>query len=123
MMVAEVTMRIIWCALCVLAIAGHAVAQPGQTSPQGAPPPAPAPPPYPAPQPYPPPGSVPPPYGYAPTTLSSEERSLLEHGVIPDEQIIGGGLLAMFVGCGTGQAVQGRFTDTGYIFLLGEGLS
>ena len=44
-------------------------------------------------------------------------------GEITDGQQLGGGILALFVGFGSGQAVQGRFADTGWIFLLGEGLA
>jgi hypothetical protein len=88
-------------------LAGVAAAQPGQTQPQQLPPPQP---------------QVPPPYMYqpAPPPLTLEERQLLEDGEISDGQYIGGGLLSIFPGFGIGQAVQGRWSDRGYIFTLGE---
>jgi len=55
--------------------------------------------------------------------LTAEEQELLARGEISDGQHLGGGLAAMFVGFGVGQAVQGRWSDTGWIFTLGEGLS
>src|SRR5260221_3716305 len=90
-----------------------AAAQPGQ-----APPPAQQPPP----QGYPPPaqGYPPPPYAYQPVALTEEDRDLLESGEISDGQHMGGGLCALFVGLGVGQAVEGRWHETGWIFTLGE---
>jgi hypothetical protein len=55
--------------------------------------------------------------------LSPEDQDLLSRGEISDGQIVGGGLIAVFFGFGLGQAVEGRFGDTGWIFLLGEGAS
>lgn len=113
----------------VLASAVHA--QPGQTQPGPYPPPPPAQP-YPPPaqqppppmQPYqqPPPG-VPPPYGYAPVQLTPEEHELLLEGEISEGAHIGGAIANFFIGFGIGQAIQGRFGDTGWIFALGTAAS
>jgi hypothetical protein len=73
--------------------------------------------------PPPPPGAVPMPYAYQPAPPTAEERALLERGEISSGARSGGGLLALFLGFGSGQAVQGRFAETGWIFLVGEGLS
>lgn len=89
----------------VLAVAGVAQAQPGA----GAPPP---PPPTPAHQ-------YQPGYGY-PVGLTPEEHELLLDGEISQGAHIGGGLAALFIGFGSGQAIQGRWSDTGWIFTLGE---
>lgn len=112
--------------MLVVALSSSTVlAQPGQTQP--APPqpyPAPAQPqPYP-PQPYPPPQQpyVPPPQQYQPQPIqiTAEEHDLLLQGEITDGQIVGGGVLSLLVGFGVGQGVQGRWSDTGWIFTLGE---
>lgn len=75
--------------------------------------------------PPPPPAYPPPPYqyqpGYAyPTQLTPEEHELLLDGEISDGERIGGGVAELFVGFGVGQAIQGRWGDTGWIFTLGE---
>jgi len=112
--------RIAFVVAVLLAAAGVAAAQPGQTQPYAPPPQQyPPPQPYPAPQPY---ATAPYGYGYQ-GQLSPEDQELLMRGEITDGQQLGGGLLALFVGFGSGQAVQGRFGDTGWIFLVGEGLS
>jgi len=100
-------MRTIVSLLILAVLTGAASAQPGAQGPA----------PYPPPQPYPPPG-----YGY-PMQLSPADQELLMRGEITDGQQVGGGLLALFVGFGSGQAVQGRFGETGWVFLLGEGVS
>src|SRR5512146_1511966 len=93
--------------------AGAAAAQPGMTEPQPPPPPGSYGPP--------PAGYAPMPYAYQPPVqLTPEERELLDQGEISDGQHIGGGAMALFVGLGVGQAVQGRWHDTGWIFTLGE---
>lgn len=93
------------------------------------PPPQPyAPQPYPQPQPQPyPPGQpqpyAPQPYAYQPqpqVQLTAEESEILNRGPINDGAHIGGGLIALFFGLGVGQAVQGRWSDTGWIFTVGE---
>jgi hypothetical protein len=109
-------------AVLVIAVAaGSALAQPGVSPPD----PYPAPPPQPYPQP--PPGGyqVPPPYAYQPqpVQLTADENELLQQGEISDGQHLGGGVAALFFGFGIGQAVQGRWSDTGWIFTLGEGAS
>src|SRR5689334_6547254 len=82
-------------------LAGTAAAQPGQT-----------------------PAQLPPPYQYQPPPpppmLTLDERHLLEDGEISDGRYVGGGLLSIFPGFGVGQAVQGRWSDRGWIFTLGE---
>lgn len=81
-----------------------ALAQPGAS------PPPPPPPRY-----YPPQAYQPPPQG-----LTPEEQELLAEGEISDGAHVGGALLSIFIGFGSGQAVQGRWGDTGWIFTLGE---
>jgi len=94
-----------------LLVGGVAHAQPGA----GAPPPPPT-----YPQPYPPPPQqYQPGYGYA-VGLTAEEHELLMQGEISDGARVGGGLAAFFLGFGSGQAIQGRWSDTGWIFTLGD---
>lgn len=66
-----------------------------------------------------PPCCVPAPYAYQPA-LSVEDQELLAQGEITDGQHVGGGLVALMFGFGVGQAVQGRWHETGWIFTLGE---
>ena len=110
-------MRVFGVVVAMMIGAGSAAAQPGQT------PPAPhGQPPAPYGQPAAPAG-YPPPAGYAPqphVVLTVEELQLLQQGEISDGQHIGGGLVAFFVPFGVGQAVQGRWNDTGWIFTVGE---
>jgi hypothetical protein len=106
--------RLVGSLVVLVMLAGSAIAQPG-----GYPPPqpyAPAPGPY-APQPY-----APPAYGYQPprVQITAEEAEILQRGPISDGAHIGGGLVALFFGFGVGQAVQGRWGDTGWIFTAGE---
>jgi hypothetical protein len=67
-----------------------------------------------------------PPYGYGTqqpamqVQLTLDEQYLLERGYISDNQRIGGGLASLLFGLGIGQAIQGRWTETGWIFTLGE---
>ena len=103
--------------VAVLAQAAHA--QPGQTQPQPYPPPAQ---PYPPAQPDPAQG-VPPPYGYAPVQVTPEEHELLLDGEISEGAHIAGAAVNFFFGFGLGQAIQGRFDKTGWIFALGGGAS
>ena len=98
--------------------------------PQGQPYPPPGqpyPPPYPVPpgQSYPPPAGVmvPPPYQYVPVQLTTDEQDLLNQGEITDGRHVGGILVSLFFGLGIGQAVQGRYGDTGWIFTVGEAAS
>lgn len=66
---------------------------------------------------------APPAYAYQPrpqVQLTQEEAELLQDGIIDDGQIILGGLGAIFVGFGLGQAIEGRWSDTGWIFTAGE---
>jgi hypothetical protein len=55
--------------------------------------------------------------------LTVDEQWLLERGYISDGEHIGGGLAALMLGFGIGQAVQGRWSDKGWIFTVGEGVS
>jgi hypothetical protein len=102
------------------------MAQPGPYAPAPAPAPQPYPPqpqpyppqPYPQPQPY-----APQPYAYQPQAqvqLSAEDAEIWNRGPINEGAHIGGGLVALFFGFGIGQAVQGRYGDTGWIFTVGE---
>lgn len=72
------------------------------------------PPPYPAQ--YAPPAYLPPPH--VPLTL--EERDLLDQGEISDGARTGGAALNAWLGLGLGQAIQGRYGETGWIFTVGE---
>ena len=73
------------------------------------------------------PGQVPPPYAYQPAPppvmLTAEEQQLLLDGEISDGQHAGGVIAALFVGFGIGQAIEGRWSEKGYIFTVGEGLT
>ncbi|HEX7839813.1 MAG TPA: hypothetical protein VF469_20195 [Kofleriaceae bacterium] len=110
----------------VVLVEGVVSAQPGQDP---LPPPAryPAQPypaqPYPA-QPYPAPYPGQPypgqPYPYPPVQLSADDQALLQQGEISDGRYIGGGIASLFFGWGIGQAIQGRYSDTGKIFTIGE---
>lgn len=107
-------------------VPGVAAAQPGTTQPQ--PPPAqpyPPPQPYPPqpqPQPYPPQPYPPQPYYPQPQyhLLTEEERELIADGEIEPPQHIIGGLAGTFAGLGIGHAIQGRWSDKGWIFTVGE---
>jgi hypothetical protein len=55
--------------------------------------------------------------------LTVDEQYLLERGFISEGQHIGGGVAALFLGFGAGQAVQGRWGEKGWIFTVGEGAS
>jgi hypothetical protein len=63
------------------------------------------------------PGNVPPAYAYQPA-LTSDDRDLLASGEIPNV----GAAIAVdaFVGFGIGQAIEGRWGETGWIFTFGE---
>lgn len=112
--------------LLVVAVSGSAAAQPGATddpAPYPPPPPAPQPYPQPPPQPYQPPppqGYVPPPQTYVPVQLTPAEHETLQRGEISDGAHIGGAAASLFFGFGVGQAVQGRYGETGWIFTIGE---
>ncbi|MCO4763756.1 MAG: hypothetical protein KC502_19745 [Myxococcales bacterium] len=57
----------------------------------------------------------------APTSrLSSYERSILMRGPISSGSYVLGGLLGTWMGFGIGHAVQGRYSDGGGIFTLGQ---
>ena len=95
--------------MTLLVLAGSASAQPGQTPVYSQPPPY---------QPY-------PAYSYQQrpvmqVQLTVDEQWLLQRGFISDGQLYGGGALALFFGYGIGQAVQGRWSQTGYIFTFGD---
>jgi hypothetical protein len=55
--------------------------------------------------------------------LSAEDRQILEDGEVSGGQWGGGVVASVAFGFGIGQAVQGRWHDTGWIFTLGESLS
>jgi hypothetical protein len=52
--------------------------------------------------------------------LSADDQELLARGPISTGEHIGGGVAALFLGFGIGHAVQGRWSDRGWIFTLGE---
>lgn len=128
-------------ALVLIATTSVAQAQPGAgdpppSDPSPAPDPTPAPdpspyppPPYPTPLPPPPPVQpvqpVPAPYNYQPMAiqLTAEEHSLLQRGEISDGAHVGGGLANVFLGFGIGQAIQGRWSEKGWLFTVGGAAS
>jgi hypothetical protein len=127
-------MRSLTSILVLMFLASAASAQPGQPDPSPYPPPPPSgqdPQPYPQPpqQPYPQPPQQPypqqPPQGYAqpqygqPIQLSPDDQKLLMQGEISDGQIVGGAVANIFLSFGIGQAIQGRWGETGWIFTLG----
>jgi hypothetical protein len=121
-------MRSIFHALVLVTLlVTSAVAQPGEPAPYPAPYPPPPTDPQPPPQPYPPPvphgGYAPPAHQYVPLQLSSEDQKLLAQGEITDGQHVAGAAVAIFFGFGIGQAVQGRWSEAGWIFALGESAS
>ena len=72
------------------------------------------------------PGLTPPSYAYAgPPPLSlqltDDDVKLLNRGEISDDRWLGGGVASVLVGFGVGQAIEGRWGETGWIFTLGEG--
>ena len=117
--------------LLVAVLAHTAHAQPGASDPV-TPAPAPAEAPYPPPpSPYPPPPPEPyppapvaptygPPTVYVPIQLTGEEQALLARGEISLGAHAGGVVANWVVGLGIGQAIQGRWSETGWIFTLGE---
>lgn len=120
-------MRKLPLALLVVGVSGSALAQPGVSDPADPspyPPPPPPPQPYAQPQPYQPPpppqGYAPPPQTYLPVQLTPAEHQLLQRGEISDGAHVGGAVASLFFGFGVGQAVQGRYGDTGWIFTIGE---
>jgi hypothetical protein len=63
-------------------------------------------------------------YGYRPPMqqgqLTLDERWLLRRGFISDGEHIAGGAVALVFGLGLGQAIQGRWSEMGWVFTLGE---
>jgi hypothetical protein len=60
------------------------------------------------------------PPGLQPVQLSPDDQALLAQGEISDARWLTGGFLAVFVSFGVGQAVQGRWSERGWIFTVGE---
>jgi len=58
----------------------------------------------------------------APLTLTADEEQLLDEGMITGDRIAGGVVLSIFVPFGAGQAVEGRWGNTGYLFAVGDAL-
>lgn len=52
--------------------------------------------------------------------LSAEDQKILEQGTLPTGQYVVGGLLSIYPGFGIGHAVQGRYSDMGWKFTVGE---
>lgn len=96
-----------------------ASAQPGQQ-------PYPAPPPQPAPYVPPPPQQqhqgyyLTPPNAYQPPLITADEVTILAKGEIEVGPHILGVASSYLIGFGSGQAIQGRWSDTGWIFTVGE---
>lgn len=119
--------RLIASLVTSMVLVSVAMAQPGSPPPY-APPPQPQPYPQPQPQPYPQPYPqpqpyAPQPYNYQPRAqvqITAEEAEILNRGPISDGAHMGGGLIALFFGFGVGQAIQNRWSDTGWIFTVGE---
>lgn len=112
----------------LVALAGTASGQPGADAPYPPPPPDPQPYPQPPPQQPPPPQpyAQPVPYqpgGYMPVQLSRDDAELLQRGEITEGAHFGGAAASIFLGFGLGQAIQGRYGDTGWIFTVGEAAS
>jgi hypothetical protein len=55
--------------------------------------------------------------------LTLDEQFLMSRGYIKPGEHIGGGLAAVAFGFGVGQAIQGRWGETGWIFTVGETLT
>lgn len=89
----------------VVGVGGVAGAQPGAYPPGGYPPP---------------PGAYPPPPAGPPVVVSPEEYAMAQRGEISGAAMIGGLAANYFFGFGLGQAIQGRWSDTGWIFTVGE---
>ncbi|MEO8707385.1 MAG: hypothetical protein ABI867_45580, partial [Kofleriaceae bacterium] len=106
--------------ICVLVTSvGIARAQAPGDSPPVPVEPGPPPPPPPAV----PPQAVAPTQRFIPVQLTSEEAQLLQTGEITLGAHAGGVALNWLVGFGLGQAVQGRWSETGWIFTLGEAVT
>lgn len=55
------------------------------------------------------------------SNMSEEDRTILARGEISDTQYILGGVLGTYpLGFGIGHAIQGRYSDKGWIFTVGE---
>ena len=52
--------------------------------------------------------------------LTPDEKRILVNGPVGDAQYIIGGILGTYPGFGIGHAVQGRYSDKGWIFTVGE---
>lgn len=73
-----------------------------------------------------PPGTPPPPSARPAEALpivSPSERAVLARGEYSTGAIVGGAVLSVFPGFGIGQAVQGRWKSTGWLFATGEAAS
>lgn len=58
------------------------------------------------------------------SSLSDRERKILQIGEITPARYVVGGILGTYpLGFGIGQAIQGRYLDTGWIFTVGEAAS
>src|SRR4051794_8061508 len=99
-------MRMILVAGVLIVGPGPVAAQPGQTQPDPA---------MAQPQPVQQPYSQQPPHAPKTLMISSDDQEILERGEISDLEYIGGGAGSLFFGFGFGQAVQGRWDDTGWI--------
>ena len=55
--------------------------------------------------------------------ITAEQADLLSRGEVPIGKYITGGILSYAVGFGVGHAVQGRWSDQGWIYTVGESAS
>lgn len=54
-------------------------------------------------------------------SLSEKEKDILYRGEISEGRYIAGGIIGTWpIGLGVGHAIQGRYTDKGWIFTVGE---
>jgi hypothetical protein len=75
------------------------------------------------PQPYQPQPGYAPPQGMVPIQLSADDHAILQRGEIPQNMQLVGAVANTFLAFGIGQAIQGRWGETGWIFTLGQGAS
>lgn len=104
--------------LALVATTRVAFAQPVEPPPD--PPPAPPIDPYPAPLPPQEPIVSQPPPEPAPLVFTPDEAMLLQRGEIDGDKRVYGIVANVVIGFGLGQAIQGRWKDTGWKFTLGQ---
>src|SRR4051812_36567936 len=53
-------------------------------------------------------------------TLGDEDKKILENGEMGNGRYISGGAVGSIFGFGIGHAIQGRYSEKGWIFAVGE---